>query len=100
MENMRITFLNTTSLNHPYVIKHYKLYIDQNEETAFLLMDYCSFPSLEKILKEKSILSEPQAQGIFKSLFQAVNYLHSKGICHRDLKPDNILIDKEYEFVL
>ena len=61
MENMRVTFLNSISLNHPYVVKHYKLYIDQNEETAYLLMDYCPFPSLEKILKEKTILSEPQA---------------------------------------
>jgi serine/threonine protein kinase len=58
MENLRLTFLNSISLNHPFIVKHYKLYVDQNEETAYLLMDYCPFPSLEKILKEKTTISE------------------------------------------
>lgn len=35
------------------------------------------------------------AKKILKEILIAVSYLHSEGICHRDLKPDNILISSD-----
>lgn len=60
-------------------------------------MDYCSFPSLEKILKEKKRIFESSAMKLFRSLVEAVDFIHSKGICHRDIKPDNILVNQRLE---
>lgn len=39
---------------------------------------------------------ENEAKIIFKSIVEGVNYLHKSNIAHRDLKPDNILIEEKY----
>ena len=41
--------------------------------------------------KKTNQFSEKEAVKIFKQLMSAVSYCHSQGICHRDLKPDNII---------
>lgn len=40
-------------------------------------------------------LENGEVKSIFKELFDTVHYLHSKNICHRDLKPDNIIYDAQ-----
>lgn len=54
---------------------------------------FCSkiffFLSLSKNTKKRVL--EDLASKIFKQILQAIHYMHSKGICHRDLKPNNIL---------
>jgi len=37
---------------------------------------------------------EAIASSIFKQIIVGINYLHIKGVCHRDIKPDNILVSK------
>jgi len=44
--------------------------------------------------------TEYQAKYIFKQIFDAVNYLYNHGIVHRDLKDENILIDKQFNIKL
>jgi serine/threonine protein kinase len=42
---------------------------------------------------------EAVASGIFKQILTGISYLHMHGVCHRDLKPNNILVSKDGKIV-
>ncbi|CAK85997.1 unnamed protein product (macronuclear) [Paramecium tetraurelia] len=92
--NVRRTFNNTRCLKHSNIAQDIELYINEKSETSFLVMEYCNFPSLETVIKKRVLTSE-ELKVIIKQLLLAVQHSHSKGICHRDLKPDNILVNLE-----
>ncbi|CAK85320.1 unnamed protein product (macronuclear) [Paramecium tetraurelia] len=94
-EIMKQTFLNTVALNHPYICKTNMLYIDPNMECSYLVMEYLPYPSLQHILKERQTLDLNEACLIVRQLFEAVQYIHKVGLCHRDIKPDNIVFDND-----
>ncbi|CAD8096807.1 unnamed protein product [Paramecium primaurelia] len=91
--NVKRTFFNSRCLRHQNIIQEYELYINEKYYTANVVMEYCPYPSLEQILKDRSILKEEEVRKIIKQLLMAVGHIHSKGICHRDIKPDNILVN-------
>ncbi|CAD8093038.1 unnamed protein product [Paramecium primaurelia] len=93
--NVKRTFNNSRCLRHQNIIQEYELYINEKYQTASLVMEYCSYPSLEQILKDRVTLKEDEVRNIIKQLLMAVQHIHSKGISHRDIKPDNILVNVE-----
>ncbi|KAF6321352.1 hypothetical protein mRhiFer1_008467 [Rhinolophus ferrumequinum] len=46
-------------------------------------------------LRDHGCMSENKARGVFRQLVSAVHYCHEKGIAHRDLKPQNVLLDSQ-----
>ena len=46
-------------------------------------------------IMETGAFSEELCRHYFKQLLQTIHYLHKNGVAHRDLKPDNIMIDNE-----
>ena len=82
------------SLDHPNIVKYYETYESPNY--LYLVMEYCEGGELFKRLTEKrEEFTQEKAAHIMKSLFLAVNHLHSKGIAHRDLKPENIMYSSD-----
>ncbi|CAD8098330.1 unnamed protein product [Paramecium sonneborni] len=90
--NVRRTFNNTLCLRHQNIAQNIELYINEKSETSYLVMEYCDFPSLDTIIKKRPLTTE-ELKVIIKQLLLAIQHSHSKGICHRDLKPDNILVN-------
>ncbi|CAD8092184.1 unnamed protein product [Paramecium sonneborni] len=90
--NVKRTFNNTRCLKHPNIAQDIELYINEKLETSYLVMEYCKFPSLESIIKKRALTSE-ELKVMIKQLLLGIQHAHSKGICHRDLKPDNILVN-------
>ena len=91
-----INFLK--EMNHPNIIKLYDVKIKQ--DNIYLVMEYCNGGSLKKALNiYKSKYGKPFSEDIVKYLMKqilsAVEYLHSRGIVHRDLKLENILLKND-----
>jgi serine/threonine protein kinase len=62
------------------------------DDYLYLIMDYVPHGDLTSLMTEKGLLSEMSAKSMASQLLDALKYLHEKGITHRDIKPDNILV--------
>jgi serine/threonine protein kinase len=61
----------------------------------FLVLDYCENGDLCEYVFDRQRLDEREARRIFKQIVGGLSYLHQHGICHRDLKVDNVFLDKQ-----
>lgn len=56
-------------------------------------MDYINNGTLDNYIKQNWPLDQDEVKYIGAQIALALEFMHSKGICHRDLKPQNILLD-------
>jgi len=88
-------FKHHRKLNHKNIIKVYELYIDYITNRVYMVMELAECQEMFEVIKDLGNYSESIASGIFKQFLSGINYLHSNGVCHRDLKPHNILVSRD-----
>jgi serine/threonine protein kinase len=80
-------------LQHPKIIRTFKF--GKDKHVVFILMEY--FPSLNLKLrlmrKQYDSFIRPKLRSILNQTAQALEYMHSLNWVHRDIKPDNVLVD-------
>ena len=80
-------------INHDNIVKFYG-YSETNNQ-LLIKMEYIKYGTLTNWMKSHPNITEEKASLIISKVLSAVEYLHSMQICHRDIKPDNIMISKE-----
>lgn len=85
--------LSATSLTHPNIVSIYD--VGQDAEMHYIVMEYIKGKTLKQYIQEFSPLSAARSVHIMKQLTSAIAHAHEHGIIHRDIKPQNILMDEE-----
>ena len=86
-------------MDHPGIVKVTDVF--EENGTAYYVMDYIDGESLADRLKRTGRpLSEPEALGYIRQAAEALRYVHSKGRLHLDIKPGNIMIDRDGRAIL
>ena len=80
-------------IDHPNIIKLYEIF--ESKSSIYLIMEKCKggevFDHIYEHIQSKKMYSEKNAADIFQQLMGAIEYCHNNGICHRDLKLENLL---------
>lgn len=81
------------SLQHKSIVTFYHNFYE--EEILYLVMEYCSGGSLDNLISSKKNIQFDDALKIAIDICEVFEFIHSKNIIHRDIKPNNILIDAD-----
>lgn len=79
-------------LQHPNLIRFYQSI--ETTHRVFIIMEYAENGSLLDMIRIERKLTEDKARKLFKQIVSVIEYIHSKGIVHRDIKCENMLFDK------
>jgi len=81
------------SLSHPHIVPIYR--VGEAGGFVFFAMAYVNGETLGERLRTRGPLPPALATRLLKEVAWALSYAHGRGIVHRDIKPDNILIEAE-----
>ena len=80
-------------LSHPNIVPIYS--VDERDGLVYFVMALVEGPTLAKKMYEDGQMSVDETRRVLREVADALAYAHARGVIHRDIKPDNILLDKE-----
>jgi WD40 repeat protein/predicted Ser/Thr protein kinase len=90
VQRFRTEAAAAASLQHPNIVAIHEVGFRDGQH--FFAMDYVAGRSLAEIVRDGPLPAR-RAAGYLKTIAEAIQYAHERGILHRDLKPSNVLID-------
>lgn len=79
-------------LSHPHIANVYD--VGQDGHTRYIVMEYVDGPNLKELIRRQGPFSVDGAAFIIRQVAEALDYAHAHGLVHRDIKPQNILVDQ------
>jgi serine/threonine protein kinase len=79
-------------LNHPAIVTVHDIGQDDTSGTSFIAMEYVEGSNLKEVLAQGRALSFDQIGDLIAQVADALDFAHSKGIVHRDVKPANVIL--------
>ena len=93
MRRFRREALSATQLTHPNIVGVYD--VGQSQEMNYIVMEYVEGTDLKDYVRQRGALHPIEAVRIMMQIVSAIAAAHQNRIIHRDIKPQNILIDRE-----
>lgn len=81
-----------TSLSHPNIVSIYD--VGEQDDILYIVMEYIDGLTLKEHIVKHGPLSVEKAVNIMEQLTSAIQHAHETGLIHRDIKPQNVLIDR------
>ncbi|MBI3857046.1 MAG: SUMF1/EgtB/PvdO family nonheme iron enzyme [Planctomycetes bacterium] len=80
-------------LDHPNIVK--TIGLNTQNDPPYFIMEYVEGKNLRQLMLDDGILPPPYAIDIAVQVCEALGFAHGKGIVHKDIKPENILVEKK-----
>ncbi|MGI8903950.1 MAG: Stk1 family PASTA domain-containing Ser/Thr kinase [Solirubrobacteraceae bacterium] len=91
VERFRREARAAAGLQHPHVVSVYDR--GSYESTYYIAMEYLPGRTLKRLIGEEAPLAPVRAIDITLQILQAARFAHGRGVIHRDLKPQNVIVD-------
>ena len=85
-------------VKHKYIVQLYEIL--ETPQHIFIIMEYCEGQDIMDYILTRNRLSEDESLKYFQQLINALYYLHNQNITHRDIKIDNLLLDRNLDLKL
>ena len=93
-QDMRREILIWSKMNHPNVVQAYTHF--QDDKHLYISAEILSGGELFDEIVKRECYTEKDASAVMFQILDAVSYMHSKGVVHGDLKPENLLLDSRH----
>lgn len=93
VERFRREAQAAASLVHPNVVTIFNR--GEHDGTYYIAMEYLPGRSLKRLIAEKGPLPQAEALAIALQIARAAGFAHSRGVIHRDLKSQNVIVDEQ-----
>ncbi|MDQ6662418.1 MAG: protein kinase, partial [Chloroflexota bacterium] len=97
-EKFRLEAQILAKLEHPHIVPILDFDIEQH--MPFLVMKYLPYGTLRTYHPKGSVLPIEQVVAYIKQIAPALDYIHSHKLVHRDMKPENLLLDAQQNILL
>ena len=93
IKRFKIEAQSAGNLTHPNIVSIYD--VGNEGDVEYIIMEYVEGITLKQYLSAKGALPEKEAVDFAAQICSGLEHAHKKGIVHKDIKPENILITKE-----
>ena len=94
LERFYIEARASASLDHPNIVHAFDVDHDEDSQTHYLIMEYVDGRDVGKIVEQDGQVPIRDAARYIAQAAEALQFAHDEGVIHRDVKPGNLLVDK------